>query len=69
MNTVAYSVPAMHCGHCMHTIQTEVSELTGVTKVVADLQTGMVTVTYEPPADEDQIVALLKEINYPPVLA
>ncbi|MBI3158592.1 MAG: heavy-metal-associated domain-containing protein [Chloroflexi bacterium] len=68
MHTVSYSVPAMHCGHCTHTIQTEVGELAGVTEVVASLDTRKVTVSFDAPATEDQIVALLKEINYPPVI-
>ncbi|OGO39501.1 MAG: heavy metal transporter [Chloroflexi bacterium RBG_16_56_8] len=65
MTTVAYSVPAIHCGHCTHTIETEVGELQGVQAVKADLDSKKVQITFESPASEDKIKALLAEINYP----
>jgi copper chaperone CopZ len=65
MNTVKYSIPNINCGHCVHTIQTEVSDLAGVKSVQADLQTRTAMITFEPPATEDRIKALLEEINYP----
>jgi copper chaperone len=65
MSTVTYSVPNISCGHCIHTIQTEVSDLKGVKSVKADLSTKKVEIIYEPPASEEQIKALLAEIDYP----
>ena len=65
MSTVTYSVPNINCGHCIHTIQTEVSDLKGVKSVKADLPTKKVEIVFEPPASEEQIKALLAEINYP----
>ncbi|MCS6994161.1 MAG: heavy-metal-associated domain-containing protein [Anaerolineales bacterium] len=65
MNTVKYSIPNISCGHCVHTIQTELIELEGVTDVRASAETKSVVVTFEPPADEEKIKALLAEINYP----
>jgi len=65
MTTVTYSVPAIHCGHCTHTIETEVGELQGVQSVKADQETRKVQITFETPASEEQIKALLAEINYP----
>ncbi len=65
MTTIKYSVPAISCGHCVHTIQTEVSELAGVTSVKADEKTKAVEITFDAPASEDTIKALLAEINYP----
>ncbi len=65
MTTVIYSVPAMHCEHCTHTVETEVGELTGVQSVKADLDTKNVVITFDAPASEDKIKALLAEINYP----
>jgi copper chaperone CopZ len=44
----------------------EVGELDGVESVKVDEASKKATVTFEPPATEDKIVALLKEINYPP---
>lgn len=65
MTTVTYSVPAIHCGHCTHTIEMEVSELKGVQSVKAEQDTRKVTVTFDEPASEEKIKALLAEINYP----
>ena len=65
MTTVTYSVPAMHCDHCTHTIETEVGELQGIQSVKADLDTKKVQITFDVPASEQTIKALLTEINYP----
>lgn len=67
MTTVIYDVPNISCKHCVHTIKTELSELEGVKSVEAAADTKKVSVTFEPPATEEKIVNLLKEINYPPV--
>jgi copper chaperone CopZ len=47
----------------------EVSDLAGVEQVDASPATKEVTVVFGDPATEEQIVALMKEINYPPVEA
>ena len=65
MTTVTYTVPAISCGHCVHTIETEVGELQGVQAVKAEETTKKVTITFDAPADEAKIKALLAEINYP----
>ena len=65
MTTVTYNVPAMHCGHCTHTIEMEVGELQGVQNVKADLDTKKVEITFDTPASEEKIKALLAEIEYP----
>ncbi len=65
MTTVTYSIPTIHCSHCTHTIETELGELQGVQSVKADLNTKMVRVTFDPPADEGKIKAFLAEIEYP----
>jgi copper chaperone CopZ len=65
MTTVTYSVPNISCGHCVHTIQTEVSDLNGVQTVTANADTKQVEITFDAPADENAIKALLAEINYP----
>jgi copper chaperone CopZ len=66
MTTVKYNVPKISCGHCVHTIQMEVGDLAGVQSVKASNETKQVEVVFDAPATEDQIVALMKEINYPP---
>jgi copper chaperone len=65
MTTVTYTVPAIHCDHCTHTIEMEVSELQGVQSVKADQATRKVVITFDAPADETKIKALLAEIDYP----
>ena len=66
MTTVKYNVPGISCGHCVNTIQMEVGELEGVASVVASNETKEVEIQFDSPATEDQIVALMTEINYPP---
>jgi copper chaperone CopZ len=65
MTTVTYSIPAIHCHHCTHTIEMELGELEGVKSVKADKESRKVQVSFEPPASEERIKALLAEIQYP----
>ena len=65
MTTVTYTVPAIHCDHCTHTIEMEVGELQGVQSVKADQASKKVVITFDAPADEVKIKALLAEIDYP----
>lgn len=67
MTTVTYTIPNISCAHCVHTIKTEVGELVGVQSVEADPQTKQAVITFEAPATEEQVKALLVEINYPPL--
>lgn len=67
MTSLTFNVPNISCGHCVHTIQSELSELEGVEKVVASADSKQVSVTFDSPADETKIKALLAEINYPAV--
>jgi copper chaperone len=64
---VTYSIPSIHCGHCVHTIQSELIDLPGVKSVKADQMLRNATIEFEPPADEEQIKALLASIEYPAV--
>jgi len=65
MTVITYSIPAIHCAHCTHTIEMELSAWAGVQSVMADLAGKKITVTFEAPADEARIMALLTEIEYP----
>ncbi len=65
MTTVTYSVPAIHCAHCTHTIEMEVGELQGVQSVKAEEASKKVQITFDAPASEDKVKALLAEIGYP----
>jgi copper chaperone CopZ len=69
MKTITYEVPNISCHHCVHTIKMEVEELEGVQSVEGDVDGRKVTITFGAPAEEDQIIALMNEINYPPVIA
>ena len=66
VKTITYTIPNISCNHCVHTITTELSDLAGVKTVNASQQTREATITYDDPATEEKIIALLKEINYPP---
>jgi copper chaperone CopZ len=65
MTTVTYSVPAISCGHCTHTIETELGDMQGIRSVKADEAAKKVVITFDSPANEEAIKALLSEINYP----
>lgn len=69
MKTVTYTIPNISCMHCVHTIKTEVSDLEGVKSVDANAASKQTVITFDAPATEEQIVSLLKEINYPPALS
>lgn len=66
METVKYSVPSIHCGHCVKTIEMELSDVKGINRVKADLDSKTVEVDYSAPANEEMIVATLNDLNYPP---
>ena len=68
MSMLTLEIPGISCGHCTHTIQTEVGELDGVKSVQASQSDRQVTVEFDPPATEENIISLLTEINYPPAL-
>jgi copper chaperone CopZ len=52
--------------HCIHTIESELGQLSGVRRVEADLATKKVSVAFDAPLTESEIVSRLKEINYAP---
>ena len=62
---VTYHIPNITCHHCIHTIKSELTELEGVAAVEGDVAEKRVTITFEAPADEGRLKALLAEINYP----
>lgn len=67
MKSVTFSIPNISCNHCTHTITMELSEVEGVSKVDADVETRLVTVTFDDPATEKILKDTLTEINYPVV--
>ena len=65
MNKVTLSVPNINCNHCVNTIETELKELDGVISVAANSVSKEVDIEYADPANEDSLLLLLAEINYP----
>ena len=61
--TLSYSVPAMHCGHCERAVKEEVSAVDGVSEVVVDLDTKLVTVRGQA-FDDAAVRAAIAEAGY-----
>jgi copper chaperone len=60
-------IPNISCEHCVKTIISELSDLDSVQKVDASLEKKEAKIVYTTEDKWDEIVALLHEINYPPV--
>jgi copper chaperone len=65
MNTVSYFVPSISCGNCKQTIERNLGKLPGVQFVQVDLAAKRVAITFDAPATEEEIKALLVKIDYP----
>jgi copper chaperone CopZ len=65
MNQETFTIPNISCGHCTMAIQNELQELEGVDKADGSIEAKTVTVVWDTPANREQIIATLKEINYP----
>ncbi len=65
MTTAKLSVPTISCNHCVSAIESELIEMDGIRSVKADDRTKTVTIDWEKPATMENILATLKEINYP----
>lgn len=61
--TVAYSVPAIHCAHCAMSIREEVSEVEGVEDVDVDLDSKVVTIRGLE-LDDAELRAAIAEAGY-----
>ncbi len=66
MDSKTFKVPNIGCDGCVRTIKNELSQLAGVQKVDAAVDSQTVTVEWVDPASWDQIVETLKEIDYAP---
>jgi copper chaperone len=65
MSTVTYLVPAISCSHCTRTIEMELKDLEGIQSVKAAVDTKVVEITFDKPANEEKIKSILAEIEYP----
>ena len=52
MDTIAYTVPGMHCDHCKKAVTEEISRVKGVESVEVDLERKLVLVRGDGLADE-----------------
>ncbi len=69
MTSLTFEVPNIGCAGCVQAIKNELSDLAGVESVNGNVETRMIQIEFAAPASQDQIVATLAEIDYPPVLA
>ena len=65
METTKFSIPNISCGHCVKAVQKELNAMEGVSSVEGDPGKKEVSVSWEAPATDEKIKAVLKEINYP----
>ena len=63
-----YLVKGMTCQHCAAAVTEEISELSGVTGVDVDVDSGRVVVESESPLDTIAVAAAVTEAGYDLVL-
>jgi copper chaperone CopZ len=69
MGTTTWTVQGMTCSHCVAAVTEELSALTGVSDVVVELDSGLVTVTAEADPSTDAVAAAVDEAGYTLVTA
>ncbi|NWG18374.1 MAG: heavy-metal-associated domain-containing protein [Chloroflexi bacterium] len=69
MDRKTFEVPNIGCDNCVRTIKNELGSIAGVKQVEGVTATRMITVEWDDPANWQQIVAALKEIDYAPAEA
>lgn len=62
--TATYTVSGMTCGHCVASVKEEVSEISGVTEVEVDLESGRLVVVSSGPVDPAAVRAAVDEAGY-----
>ena len=62
--TATFTVSGMTCGHCVSSVKEEVSEISGVTEVEVDLETGRVVVVSSAPIDPAAVRTAVAEAGY-----
>ena len=67
MEEVRFYIPNISCQHCVMRIKQRLNEVEGVDNVEASSETREVTVWFEEPASEKELLEALEEINYPAV--
>ena len=69
MSTTTWTVTGMTCGHCVKAVTEEISTIVGVTDVVVELESGLVTVTAEVDPTVEAVAAAVDEAGYTLVTA
>jgi copper chaperone CopZ len=69
MSTTTWTVTGMTCGHCVKSVTEEVAAIPGVTDVVVELESGLVTVTAETDPSAEAVAAAVDEAGYTLVTA
>ena len=69
MQSETLVVPNISCAGCVGAIKMELSDMPGIAVVDGDVDRKTVQVEFAAPATLDGIVALLREIDYPPQAA
>lgn len=64
MTTNLIKIKGMTCKRCTDAVEQTVGELTGVDAVVAELETGEVTISQDGSVNESTIKELLEEIGF-----
>lgn len=64
MTERTYTVTGLTCQHCVRSVTEEVSEITGVSDVAVDLDTGAVTVTSAEPVRDADVQVAVEEAGY-----
>ena len=64
MPATTYAVSGMSCGHCKATLTKVIGELTGVSGVEVDRDSGHVTVTSAAEPDDAAIAEVVDEAGY-----
>jgi len=69
MSTTTWTVQGMTCGHCVKAVTEEISAIPGVSDVVVELESGLVTVTADTGPSGDAVAAAVDEAGYTLVTA
>jgi copper chaperone len=65
MTDTTFEVPEMSCGHCKAAIEGELNNLSGVEYSNANLEEGIVKVTYEEGrVSEEQVKSAIEDAGY-----
>lgn len=66
MTTITVKAPDISCGNCVAHVEKDISALEGVSSVKAEVDSKLVTITYdEAKLSRDQIAEAMDDAGYP----